>query len=108
MLKTKSTLNVVMLMLAIGGLVIVIGCGVSQEAQKMSDFLLQYSTAVDEYRAADTGQKAEIAGKVASFKAQWTDMKMELGSEITPQSLDKLDNEYQAITKKFVSLAGKS
>ena len=108
MFKTRATLNFVMLMLAIGGLVFVIGCGASQEKQMMSEFLLEYGKAVDEYSAADNGNKAEIAEKVDSLKAKWTKMKIEMGSEITPQTLDKLDNEYQAITKKFVSLAGKT
>jgi hypothetical protein len=31
-----------------------------------------------------------------------------MGSEITPQTLDKLDEEYQQITKKFKALAQKS
>lgn len=108
MFKTRSILNFVMLMLAIGGLVFVIGCGASQEMQKMTEFLTEYSKTVDEYSAADNGKKAEIAGKVDSYKHKWTDMKIEMGSEITPQKLDKLDNEYQAITKKFASLSGKS
>jgi len=108
MFETRSTLNSVMLMLAICGLVFVIGCGASQEQQAMSEFLLEYGKAVDEYSAADNGKKAEIVGTVDSFKDRWTNMKIEMGSEITPQTLDKLDNEYQAITKKFASIAGKS
>jgi len=35
-------------------------------------------------------------------------MKMEMGGEVTPQALDKLDKEYQKITKKYASLAGLS
>ena len=35
-------------------------------------------------------------------------MKIEMGNEITPQALDKLDQEYQNITKKYSTLAGKS
>lgn len=108
MFETRSTLNSVMLMLAICGLAFVIGCGASQEQQAMSELLLEYGKTVDEYSAADNGKRPEIAGKIDSFKAKWTKMKIEMGSEITPQTLDKLDNEYQAITKKFVSLAGKS
>ena len=74
----------------------------------MSQFLLEYGKTVEAYSTADNGQKAEIAEKVASYKAQWTHMKMELGDELTPQALDKLDNEYQVITKKYTDLAGKS
>jgi hypothetical protein len=86
----------------------VIGCGASQEQQKMSQFLMEYGKTVDEYSAADNSKKTEIAGKVDSYKAKWSNMKMEMGSELTPQVLDKLDNEYHAITKKFEDLAGKS
>jgi hypothetical protein len=35
-------------------------------------------------------------------------MKIEMSSEITPQALNTLDQEYQEITKKYSSLAGKS
>jgi hypothetical protein len=35
-------------------------------------------------------------------------MKIEMGGEITPQVLNTLDQDYQAITKKYSSLAGKS
>ncbi len=35
-------------------------------------------------------------------------MKIELGSEITPQALNELDQEYQKITKKYSSLAEQS
>ena len=51
---------------------------------------------------------AEMAEKVDSYKTKWGDMKMQMGSEITPTALNDLDKEYHAITKKFASLAGKS
>ncbi len=108
MFRTKSTLTCVMLMLAVCGVVFFIGCGASKEQQKMSDFLLEYGKTVDAYSAADNSKKAEIAGKVDTYKAKWTDLKVEMGSELTPQVLDKLDNEYQAITKRYSALAGKS
>jgi len=108
MFETRSTLNSVILMLAICGLVFVIGCGASQEQQAMSEFLLNYSKTVDEYSAADNGKRPEIAGKVDTLKHKWTKMKIEMGSEITPPTFDKLDNEDQAISKKFTSIAGKS
>ena len=57
---------------------------------------------------ADKSKKAEIEAQLNSYKSQWTDMKIEMGNEITPQALDKLDQEYQNITKKYSSLAGKS
>ena len=35
------------------------------------------------------------------------EMEMEMGSELTPQELNKLDKEYQNITKKYYNLAQK-
>jgi len=35
-------------------------------------------------------------------------MKMEMGGEVTPQTLDELDKEYEKITKKYASMAGLS
>lgn len=106
--KIKSTLIGVMLMLAVCGLVLVIGCGASQEHQKMAQFLMEYGKAVDEFLQADSGHKAEAAKKVDAYKSKWGDMKMELGSGLTPQDLNNLDDEYHAITKKYSDLAGSS
>jgi hypothetical protein len=35
-------------------------------------------------------------------------MKMEMGEEITPQVLDKLDSEFQKLAKEFKTLSSKS
>jgi outer membrane murein-binding lipoprotein Lpp len=97
---------------AILGLVFVIGCGSSKEKQQMSTFMQQYSKTVTEYsdvvNTADKSKKAELEEILDSYKAKWTNMKIEMGSEITPQTLNTLDQEYQDITKKYSSLAGKS
>ena len=112
MFKTRSILNYVIVLLAILGLVFVIGCGGSKEKQQMSDFLQQYSETVTEYsdvvNKTDKSKKAELEERLNAYKSKWTDMKIEMGSEITPQALDKLDREYQNITKKYSSLTGKS
>ena len=108
MFKTKSTLNYVIVFLAIIGLAFVIGCGSSQEKQAMSDFLQQYNQEVDEYSAADNGKKAEMQGNLDSYQSKWSDMKMDLDGQVTPQALDEMDKEYQKITKKYASLADKS
>jgi len=108
MFKTKSTLNYVIVFSAIIGLAFVIGCGSSQEKQMMSDFLQQYNQEVDEYSALDNGKKAEMDEKLDSYKSKWSDLKMELGGDVTPQALNELDKEYKKITKKYASLAGKS
>ncbi len=93
---------------ALFGLVFVIGCGSSAEKQAASDLLQHYSQTVDEYVSADQSKKAEIEVTLDSYKTKWSDMKMEMDGQFTPQALDELDNEYQKITKKYASLAGKS
>jgi hypothetical protein len=46
--------------------------------------------------------------KLNSYKSKWSDLKMEMDGQLTPQALDELDKEYKKITKKYASLAGKS
>ncbi len=106
MIRFKSTLNCVIVFSALLGLLI--GCGSSAEKQAMSDFLVMYNNTVIEYSAADDSKRVEMKEKLDSFKTKWANMKMEMDAEITPQTLDKLDNEYQKITKKYISLTNKS
>ena len=112
MAKFKSTLHYFIVASAIIGLVFVMGCNGSEQKQKMSSFLEEYSKTLDEYsevvNKADKTKKAELEEKLNTYISNWTEMKIEMGSEITPQSLDKLDEEYQKITKKFQALAKKS
>jgi len=112
MFKVRSTLRYVIVLSAIFGLVFVIGCGSSKEKQQMSNFMQQYSKTVTEYsdviNTADKSKKAELEEILDSYNTKWTNMKIELSSEITPQALNTLDQEYQDITKKYSSLAGKS
>ena len=112
MFNLRSTLRYVIVFTAIFGVVFVIGCGSSKEKQQMSNFMQQYSKAVTDYsdviNTADKSKKAELEEILDSYKTKWTDMKIKLGNEITPQALNELDQEYQEITKKYSSLAGKS
>ena len=108
MLKMKLNLNLVVVLAAIVGLVFVIGCGTSLEKQQMTDFIQKFGQEVDEYAKAEDGQKAELQTKVESYMDKWTQMKIEMGSELTPQVLDKLDAEYQKLAKEFKTIAGKS
>ena len=108
MIRFKASLNFVIVLSAVLGMVLVIGCGSSAEKQAMTDLLQLYSRTVDEYSSADQSKKAEIEKKLDSYKAKWSNMKMEMDGQITPQALDQLDNEYQKITKKYASLAHKS
>ena len=73
---------------------------------------MEFSKAVDEYSdvigKGEHGRSAEIEKKIMSFMSKWMEMKMEWGSEITPQDLNKLDKQYQDITRKYNKLAQKS
>ena len=108
MLKFKPNLNYGVVLALIAGLVLIMGCGESQEKLQMTQFIEEFGQAVDEYSKAEDGQKAELATKLESLMARWTELKVEMGSELTPQVLDKLDAEYQKYAKEFKSLAGKS
>jgi outer membrane murein-binding lipoprotein Lpp len=108
MLKIKSNLNFVVVLAAIAGLVFLVGCGDSQQKQQMTAFIDQFGAAVQEYAKAEDGQKAELETKLNSLMKEWTHMKSVMGSELTPQSLEKLDLEYQKFAKEFKTLSGKS
>jgi hypothetical protein len=108
MLKIKSNLNFVVVLAAIAGLVFLVGCGDSQQKQQMKAFIDQFGAAVQEYAKAEDGQKAELETKLNSLMKEWTHMKSVMGSELTPQSLEKLDLEYQKFAKEFKTLSGKS
>ncbi|MDJ0984115.1 MAG: hypothetical protein QNJ26_01130 [Desulfobacterales bacterium] len=108
MFKTKTTLKFVVVLTAIAGLLFVVGCGDSQEKQQMTQFIQEFGGVVQEYAKAEDGQKAELEAKLTSLMSKWTQMKIDMGSNITPQALDKLDAEYQKLAKEFKSLSGKS
>jgi hypothetical protein len=106
MLKSKSTLNFVMLFSALLGLIFVIGCGGSAVKQEMSGFLKLYSDAVSEYEAADDTQKAQLKEKIDSYKLKCSAMisDLELNAKVTPQVMNELEREYKDITEKYASL----
>ena len=108
MLKIKSNLKFVVVLAAISGLVFFVGCGNSQEKQQMSAFINEFGSVVQEYAKAEDGQKAELETKLTTLMEKWTQMKIDMGSEITPQVLDKLDAEFQKSAKEFKTLSGKS
>ncbi|MGD8990173.1 MAG: hypothetical protein PVI00_01835 [Desulfobacterales bacterium] len=108
MLKINSNLKFVVVLAAISGLVFLVGCGDSQEKQQMSAFIQEFGSTVQEYAKAEDGQKAELETKLSTLMEKWTQMKMDMGSEITPQVLDKLDAEFQKYAKEFKTISGKS
>ncbi len=106
MLKSKSTLNLVMLFSALLGLIFVIGCAGSAEKQNMSEMLQLYSKAVGDYEAADDTQRVQLKEKIDSYKLKCSDMisDIELNNKATPQVIKELESEYKKITKKYESL----
>jgi antirestriction protein len=108
MINSKTTLKFVVLGSALFALVIVIGCGPSAEKQKISDFLKLYSDTVDEYSAANVEKRAEMKTKLDSFKSKWSNLMMEMSSELTPQDFQKMEKEYKEITEKYSSLVSHS
>ena len=106
MLKSKSTLNFVMLFSALLGLIFVIGCAGSAEKQKMSETLKIYSDAVSECEAADANQRAQLKEKIDSYRLKCSTMisDLELNDKATPQVIKELEREYKEITKKYESL----
>jgi hypothetical protein len=67
-----------------------------------------YSDTVNEYAEADESKRATMKEKMDSFNSKWSDMKMDLGSLVTPNVLEELDKQYKEIAKKYGSLIGKS
>ena len=108
MIRSKISLNFVICFAVIGALAFVIGCGSSAEKQAMTDFLQMYSDTVNEYAEADESKRAAMKEKIDSFAAKWSDMKMEMGSLITPNALEELDKQYKQIANKYAALNGKS
>ena len=104
------SLSKTMLLISVSFVIVaLIGCGPSKEKQQMSGFITEYSQAVDEYaelsKQADKNGIAEVKAKIESFKSRWSDMKVDMGSELTPQVLNELDDEFNMITKKFQAIA---
>ena len=106
MLKSKSTLNFVMLFSALLGLIFVIGCGGSAEKQEMSKILTLYSDAVGEYEAADDTKRAKLKENIESYRLKCSTMisDMELHDKATPQVIKELEREFKEITKKYETL----
>ena len=104
----KLTFKFFVVLVALTGLVVAVGCGNSTEKQALSEFLKQYNQEVDEYSKADANKKAEIESKLDGYRSKWSDMKMDMGGHITPQALNELDKEFENISKKYASLNHKS
>ena len=105
-IRSKPSCMVVIALIA--GLFFTLGCGSSQQKQKMSAFLQEFSQAVAEFAAADESKKAELEPKLKDYMSKWTQMKFDMGDELTPQVMEEMDSEYRKIAKEYKNLAGKS
>lgn len=109
MLRARSLLTTIIVFSVILGLMALIGCGPSKAKQQMSGFITEYSQAVDTYaelfKQADKNGIAEVKSKIESFESRWSDMKIDIASEVTPQVLNQLDDEFKMITKKFQAIS---
>ncbi len=109
MAKIPSLSKTMILFTTIFVIIALIGCGPSKEKQQMTSFIVEYDQAVDAYielsKQADTNGIAEAKAKIESFKSRWSDMRMDIASEITPQVLNELDDKFHLITKKFETIA---
>jgi hypothetical protein len=108
MIGSKSTMFLVMMFVALLGLAVIVGCGNSAEEKAMMDFLKLFSDTVDQYAAADDGEKAELKAKLDSFHSKWSDMEMQMDGRLTPNDLEKFDKQYKEIEDRYRALAEKS
>ena len=108
MLYIRSKLSCVVAVALITGFVFIVGCGESPEKQKMSKFLQEFSQTVSEFAAADQSKKGELEVKLNDYMSKWAEMKFEIGSEVTPQVMERMDMEYQKIAQEYKKLAKKS
>ena len=109
MSKLCSPWTTIIVISTLIGIMTLTGCGPSKEQQQMSGFLTEYNQAVEVYTElagnGDSNGISEAKAKVESLQTRWSEIKIEMGSEITPQVLDELDNEFKTITKKYTQVA---
>ena len=107
----KSSLKNLVLFAALAGMFMALGCGDSVEKEKMTAFMQNYQKNLDEYAdaigKADSTKKAEIEAKLDALKGQWELLKEEIGTEVTPQTMEKMEAEFQNLAKKYAELSGK-
>ena len=88
------------------------GCGPSVEKEKMTAFTQNYHKTLDEYadaiNKADSAKKAEIEAKLDTLTGQWALLKESIGTEVTPQTMEKIEAEFRNLAKKYGELYGKS
>ena len=109
---SKSILMYLVVFSTLFGFFMVLGCGPSAEKEKMMAFMQDYQKTLDEYADAisksDNDKKAEIEVKLDALKDHWMLLKMDMGSEVTPQTMEKFEAEFGKLVKKYAELSGKS
>ena len=108
MTVAKSILKCLVVVSAMVGLLLAAGCGGSGEKEKMTAFLDNYQKTLEEYSNADSGQKAEIEAKLDGMKEQWTLLKDQIATNITPQAMEKFVARFQELSEKYASMKGSS
>lgn len=77
-----------------------IGCGDSPGVTTLTACLSDFSELVENYKttvSTDKNKQAEFDAKIDSITAKWTQIRNEYGSEITPQKMDQLVQQYDNI-----------
>ena len=112
MSSIKSSLKNLVLFAALAGMFMALGCGDNLGKEKMTAFMQDYQKNLDEYSdaigKADSAKKAEIEAKLDALKGQWELLKEDIGTEVTPQTMEKMEAEFQKLSKKYSELSGKS
>ena len=111
MSMSKSILMYLVLFSTLLGFLVIWGCGPSAEKEKMMAFMQNFQRTLDEYADAisksDNDKKAEIEVKLDSLEGQWTLLKEEIGTDVTPQTMEKFEAEFRKLVKKYADLSGK-
>ena len=107
---SKSIPKILFIFVALAAIVMASGCGPNAEKEKMTAFMQEYKKTIEAYAdvigKADSTEKAEIKAKLVAFKDQWTHLKDEIGTEVTPQTMEKFDAEFKNLSAQYAKLSG--
>jgi len=109
MSNSKHIVMYLVFFLSILGLLVTWGCGSSAEKAKMEAFIQDCQKSLDEYIDAigkgDDDKKTRIETRIKDLRHQWNLLKMEISSEVTPQTMEKFDTEFGNLLEKFDGLS---
>ena len=81
------------------------GCGDAQGVSALNACLTEFSELVENYQSsvgADNSKQPEWDAKVAAISEKWTNIRNEFGSDITPQHMDKMVNQYENLMATLI------